>query len=54
MAIQGPYKLVTVNTAPARAKILIGRVIEDMRDQYIINYTTNVERKFFFILVLLL
>ncbi|KAL3421727.1 hypothetical protein PVAG01_05883 [Phlyctema vagabunda] len=44
MAPKGPYKLVTVNKVPARAKILIGRVVEDVKDQYTINYVANAER----------
>ncbi|KAI7152312.1 hypothetical protein KC349_g9015 [Hortaea werneckii] len=43
MAPQGPYKLMTVNNAPDRAKRLIGRVVEDMKDQYEINYVANAE-----------
>ena len=39
----GPYKLVTVNTAPERAKRLIGRVVEDVKDKYIIIHAANVE-----------
>src|SRR5882757_3980487 len=41
----GPFKLMTVNTAPERAKRLIGRVVEEMKDQFIILYVTNAERK---------
>ncbi|KIX03327.1 uncharacterized protein Z518_06879 [Rhinocladiella mackenziei CBS 650.93] len=41
MAPNGPYKLVTVNTAPERAERLIGRVIEDLKDQYTIQHMTN-------------
>ncbi|GAB1725828.1 hypothetical protein NU195Hw_g2553t1 [Hortaea werneckii] len=43
MAPQGPYKLMTVNNAPDRAKRLIGRVVEDVKDQYEINYVANAE-----------
>ncbi|KAH9913986.1 uncharacterized protein BXZ73DRAFT_92891 [Epithele typhae] len=39
-----PVKLVTVNTAPDRAKRLIGRVVEDVRDSYTIVYAANAER----------
>ena len=37
----GPYKLVTVNTAPDRAKRLIGRVVEDVKDTYTIIHAGN-------------
>lgn len=40
---KGPYRLVTVNTAPDRAKKLIGRVVEDMKDQYTIQHVANCE-----------
>ena len=40
---KGPYKLVTVNTVPARAKIIIGRVVEALKDRYIIDYVANSE-----------
>lgn len=43
MAPKGPYKLVTVNTAPERAKRLIGRVVEDLKDQYTIQHMANCE-----------
>lgn len=46
MAPKGPYKLVTVNKVPARAKILIGRVVEDVKDSYTIEYVKNAEREF--------
>ncbi|RDX51218.1 hypothetical protein OH76DRAFT_1435667 [Lentinus brumalis] len=38
------YKLVTVNTAPERAKRLIGRVVEDVKDKYTIVHAANAER----------
>ncbi|RAL67319.1 hypothetical protein DID88_008081 [Monilinia fructigena] len=41
--IFGPYKLVTVNKVPARAKILIGRVMEDIKEDYTIEYVKNAE-----------
>ncbi|KAL2200644.1 hypothetical protein P885DRAFT_57513 [Corynascus similis CBS 632.67] len=41
MAPAGPFKLVTVNTAPDRAKRLIGRVVEDVKDKYIIVHAAN-------------
>lgn len=37
----GPYKLVTVNTAPDRAKIIVGRICEEIKGQYLINYVAN-------------
>ncbi|KAH9893405.1 hypothetical protein C8Q73DRAFT_531767 [Cubamyces lactineus] len=39
-----PIKLVTVNTAPERAKRLIGRVVEDVKDRYTIIHAANVEK----------
>jgi hypothetical protein len=42
-APSGPYKLVTVNTAPARAKIIIGRVVEAVKETYTIDYVANAE-----------
>ncbi len=37
------YKIVTVNTAPERAKRLIGRVVEDVKDRYTIVHAANAE-----------
>ena len=37
------YRLVTVNTAPERAKRLIGRVVEDVKDKYTIVHAANAE-----------
>ena len=42
----GPYKLVTVNTAPERAKRLVGRVIEDVKADYTIIHAANAESKY--------
>jgi hypothetical protein len=39
---KGPFKLVTVNTAPERAAKLIGRMIDGLKDQYTIQHVTNV------------
>jgi len=39
----GPFKLVTVNTAPERARKLIGRVVDEVKDRYIIIHAANVE-----------
>jgi hypothetical protein len=44
---KGPYKLVTVNTAPERAKRLIGRMVEALKDRYTIIYAANCESVFF-------
>ena len=41
----GPFKLVTVNTAPDRAKRLIGRVVEDVKDKYTIIHAANAAGK---------
>lgn len=42
-ARKGPFRLVTVNTAPERAKRLIGRLIEALKDEYDITYVDNCE-----------
>ena len=49
---KGPYKLMTVNTVPARAKIIIGHVIEALRDRYTIDYVANSESMFFLVVAL--
>ena len=41
MAPKGPFRLVTVNNAPERAKVLIGRVAEALKDEYTIDYVAN-------------
>ncbi|KAF5664601.1 hypothetical protein FCIRC_10755 [Fusarium circinatum] len=38
---KGPFRLVTVNTAPERAKRLIGRLITELQDDYEIIYVAN-------------
>ncbi|KAF2030780.1 hypothetical protein EK21DRAFT_64914 [Setomelanomma holmii] len=38
---KGPFHLVTVNTAPERAKRLIGRMIEALSDRYEIVHVAN-------------
>ena len=43
MAPKGPYKLCTVNTAPERAKRLVGRVVEDVKEDYTILHVENAE-----------
>ncbi|KAE8381064.1 hypothetical protein BDV26DRAFT_289767 [Aspergillus bertholletiae] len=42
-APKGPFRLVTVNTAPERAKRLIGRVVEALKDRYTIIHVANCE-----------
>jgi hypothetical protein len=42
----GPFKLVTVNTAPERAKRLIGRMVENVKDKYEIIHSANIESKY--------
>ena len=42
-APKGPFRLVTVNTAPERAKRLIGRVAESLKDRYTIIHVDNCE-----------
>jgi hypothetical protein len=46
MAPKGPYKLCTVNTAPQRAKLVVGRFVEDVKDIYTIVHVGNVENMF--------
>ncbi|SPJ71013.1 uncharacterized protein FTOL_00741 [Fusarium torulosum] len=41
MASRGPWRLVTVNTAPERAKRLIGIVAEALKDRYDIQHVAN-------------
>ena len=41
----GPFRLVTVNTAPERAARLIGRVVDDVRDKYTIIHAANATSK---------
>ncbi|KAF9886613.1 hypothetical protein FE257_011253 [Aspergillus nanangensis] len=41
---KGPFHLVTVNTAPERAKRLIGRVAEALKDRYTIIHVDNCEK----------
>jgi hypothetical protein len=37
----GPYKLVSVNKAPERAKRLIGVLVEDVKEKYTIVHVGN-------------
>ncbi|EAW08466.1 uncharacterized protein ACLA_032010 [Aspergillus clavatus NRRL 1] len=41
---KGPFRLVTVNTAPERAKRLIGRVADTLKDRYTIIHVHNCEK----------
>lgn len=41
MAPKGPYKLCTVNKVPERAKLVVGRFIESVKDTYIIVHAEN-------------
>lgn len=43
---KGPFRLVTVNTAPERAKRLIGRVAEALKDQYTIIHVDNCDSEY--------
>lgn len=43
---KGPFRLVTVNTAPERAKRLIGRLVEALKDNYTIIHVKNCESAF--------
>ncbi|KAH7374305.1 hypothetical protein BKA66DRAFT_468220 [Pyrenochaeta sp. MPI-SDFR-AT-0127] len=38
---KGPFRLVSVNTAPERAKRIIGRMIEGLKDRYEIEHIAN-------------
>jgi hypothetical protein len=40
---KGPFKLVTVNTAPERAFRLIGRLTEELKERYTIVHAANCE-----------
>lgn len=43
---KGPFRLITVNTAPERAQRLIGRVADTLKDQYIIIHEANCSSMF--------
>jgi hypothetical protein len=43
---KGPFRLVTVNTAPERAKRLIGRLADALKDRYTILHVDNCESVF--------
>ncbi|KAM0690948.1 hypothetical protein Q7P36_009718 [Cladosporium allicinum] len=40
---KGPYTLVTVNNAPERAQRLVGRVVEIVKNRYVIKHVANAE-----------
>ena len=40
---KGPYRLVTVNTAPDRARRIVGQAIEALKDRYTIQHIANCE-----------
>ena len=42
---KGPFHLVTVNTAPERAKRLIGRMVDALSDRYEILHVANCSSK---------
>ncbi|CZT45862.1 uncharacterized protein RSE6_06218 [Rhynchosporium secalis] len=44
MVPKGPFKLCTVNTVPERAKRLVGRVVEEVKEEYTILHVENAER----------
>ncbi|KAF5228490.1 hypothetical protein NXS19_004479 [Fusarium pseudograminearum] len=44
MSPKGPYRLMTVNTAPERAKRVIGAMVENLKESYTIDYVVNSER----------
>ena len=41
MSPKGPFRLMTVNTAPDRAKRVIGALIENLKERYTIDYIAN-------------
>ncbi|KAF4965956.1 hypothetical protein FSARC_6295 [Fusarium sarcochroum] len=38
---EGPFRLVTVNNVPERAKKVIGQVVQELRSRYIIEHVGN-------------
>jgi hypothetical protein len=46
MAPKGPYKLCTVNKVPERAKLIVGRFMESVKDTYIIDHAENAASMF--------
>lgn len=43
---QGPFRLVTVNTAPERAKLLVSRAVEILKDRFTIDHVSNCESEY--------
>ncbi|KAK0364676.1 hypothetical protein LTR91_023676 [Friedmanniomyces endolithicus] len=50
MAPQESYKLVTVNNNPERAKMIVGKVIEAVKDQYTIVHAANAQSEYPFLI----
>ena len=50
MAPKGPYKLCTVNTVPDRAKLVVGRFIECVKESYTIVHVENAASTSFLVL----
>jgi hypothetical protein len=44
---RGPYKLVSVNTSPERAKRLIARIIQDVKEKYVLVHSANADSEFY-------
>lgn len=44
---KGPFHLVTVNTAPERARLLIGRMIDALQDRYEIKHVANCSSEYY-------
>jgi hypothetical protein len=42
---KGPFRLMTVNTAPERAKRVIGAMVENLKESHTIYYVVNSESK---------
>lgn len=38
---KGPYKLVTCNQNPERAKLIVGRLLEEVKNTYTIIHVAN-------------
>jgi len=38
---KGPFRLLTVNTSPERARRLVGRVVDNLADRYTIVHADN-------------
>ena len=44
---RGPYKLVSVNKSPERAKRLIGRLVQEVEDKYTIIHLANADSELY-------